>query len=50
MKTTITIRTDYSKIARGHSTHKSGAGTHADRRQKRQRTRGAANRAAMRDN
>lgn len=36
------------EVSRGHSDHISGSGTH-DNRPKRQRTRGDANRKAMRD-
>lgn len=49
MKTIITVRTDYARIARGHQAHKSGAGTHGDRRLKRQKTRGDRLREALRD-
>lgn len=50
MKTTIiTIQSRYAHIARGHQSHRSGAGIHRDRRTKRQRTRRAQLRAALRD-
>jgi hypothetical protein len=41
-KTTIKIEaTPIWKIPTGHKSHKSGAGVHADKRTKRERTRGA---------
>lgn len=36
MKTKITIKTDYTKIEKGHQPHKSGAGPHKDKRTKRE--------------
>jgi len=47
-KSVITIHSDPAKVARGHRSHKSGAGIH-DSRPKRLRTRSAAFRAAVRD-
>lgn len=37
------------QIGKGHNPHRSGAGTHGDRRSRRVRTRGAAARRAMGD-
>ena len=45
---TIKIPSDPAKVARGHAAHRGGAGSH-DSRPKRQRTRGAADRAAVRE-
>jgi hypothetical protein len=41
---------DPSKVKRGHQEHRSGAGTHQDRRTKRLRTRSAQKRFALSDN
>jgi len=38
---------DASKVSRGHGPHRSGSGTHGDRRLKRLRSRGNERRAAM---
>ena len=37
------------KVGRGHSSHRGGSGLHKDRRTKRNRTRGAQNRNAIRE-
>lgn len=47
--TTIKLDVDPTKVARGHSPHRGGAGVHQDRRTKRNRTRSAQRRAAIND-
>lgn len=37
------------RLGKGHNGHRSGSGVHADRRTRRQRSRGGANRRAMED-
>lgn len=44
---TVIISVDQTKVKRGHQSHRSGAGVHADRRTRRQRTRRAAMAAAL---
>lgn len=44
----LVIRIDQTRIARGHSAHRGGAGQHAHRATKRMRTRGDERRAALR--
>lgn len=46
---TLTITIDQTRIARGHSPHRTGAGVMADRRTRRNRTRNARNRTALRE-
>lgn len=45
----ITVVIDRSQISRGHQTHRSGVGKHADRRTARNRTRSQKNKNALRD-
>lgn len=45
--TTLHIKVDHTKVARGHQPHITGAGVHKDKRTKRQRTRAASFRAAV---
>lgn len=47
--TTLTIKVNVLKISTGHRVLCSGAGKHLDKRTKRQRTRSAAFRAALKD-
>lgn len=44
---TFTVTTDLSKVARGHTQHRSGAGKHKHKCANRLGTRNARNRAAM---
>ena len=44
---TVVVTVDPTKVSRGHWDRPSGAGKHADKRDKRARTRGAAFRKAM---
>jgi len=47
-RTTISLpKLDASRIARGHAVHRTGAGTHHDRRTKRLRSRGDQRRVAL---
>ena len=46
-KFTIVIET--KKVSMGHQPHRSGAGNHADKRNKRCRTRSAQNKKAIQD-
>ena len=49
-KTKLTIKTPKPwKVAKGHHQHRGGAGTHADRRMSRLKTRATQRRAAMSD-
>ena len=41
MKKSFTIKIEAPKPAKGHQPHRSGSGTHKDRRTKRNRTRGS---------
>jgi hypothetical protein len=46
---TITIKIDPLRVKRGHQPHNSGSGVHADRRVRRQNTRSAQLRKALKD-
>lgn len=46
---TLTIRVDQTKVATGHKAHRSGAGVHQHRGNKRHNTRGAQLRRALKD-
>jgi hypothetical protein len=48
-ETTVKITIDPSKIAKGHQPHRSGAGQHAHRSTKRNRTRSQQKTTALRD-
>ncbi len=52
MSDKITIELKVKKpwqVGHGHTSHRGGSGTHKDRRTKRQRTRSAQNKAAIRE-
>jgi hypothetical protein len=48
-KSVMIITIDASRVSRGHTAHRSGAGTHTNKGTKRLRTRSAQHRFALKD-